>query len=104
RFSRDWSSDVCSSDLNTALKEIMIQKYLAFFEEESVEAYNDFRRLNAMGESFIVLENPLNNSAKFPLRFTYGSDDVTTNVNVRAAYGDGNYVYSENVWWAGGSR
>lgn len=89
---------------NTALREIMIQKYLAFFEEESVEAYNDFRRLNAMGENFIVLENPLNNSAKFPLRFTYGSDDVTTNVNVRAAYGDGNYVYSENVWWAGGSR
>lgn len=82
------------------LKEIMIQKYLAFFEEESVEAYNDIRRMKAMGENFIQLDNSL----KYPLRFTYGSDDVTTNENVRNAYGDGSYVYTENVWWAGGSR
>ena len=92
------------TDNTNALREIMIQKYLAFFEEESVEAYNDYRRLNAMGENFIVLTNPLNNTGKFPLRFTYGADDVTTNKNVRDAYGNGNYVYSENVWWAGGSR
>lgn len=85
------------------LKEIMVQKYLSFFEEESVEAYNDIRRLKAMGNNFIQLENPLNNT-RFPLRFTYGSDDVTTNKNVRDAYGDGSYVYTENVWWAGGSR
>jgi len=88
---------------NSALKEIMIQKYLAFYEEESVEAYNDIRRLNAMGEDFIELDNPLN-SSKFPVRYTYGAADVTTNKNVRDAYGDGNYVYTENVWWAGGSR
>ena len=56
-----------------------------------------------MGDNFIVLDNPLNPS-KFPLRFTYGSDDVTTNENVRNAYGDGSYVYTENVWWAGGTR
>lgn len=89
---------------NNALKEIMVQKYIGFFEEEAVEAYNDLRRLKAMGEDFIVLDNPLNSSNKFPLRFTYGSSDVTTNINVREAYGDGNYVYTENVWWAGGSR
>ncbi|MBJ7880212.1 SusD/RagB family nutrient-binding outer membrane lipoprotein [Gelidibacter salicanalis] len=89
---------------NNALREIMVQKYLAFYEEEAVEAYNDYRRLKAMGEDFIVLANPLNNASKFPLRFTYGSSDVTTNVNVREAYGDGNYVYTENVWWAGGTR
>lgn len=86
-----------------ALKEIMVQKYLSFFEEEAVEAYNDIRRLKAMGNNFIQLENPLNNT-KFPLRFTYGSEDVTTNENVRTAYGDGSYVYTENVWWAGGTR
>lgn len=90
-------------DQNSALKEIMVQKYIAFFEEEAVEAYNDIRRLKAMGNDFIQLDNPLN-SSKFPLRFAYGSEDVTTNVNVREAYGDGSYVYSENVWWAGGSR
>ena len=81
----------------------MVQKYLAFFEEEAIEAYNDIRRLKAMGEDFIQLDNPLN-SSKFPLRFAYGSEDVTTNVNVREVYGDGSYVYTENVWWAGGSR
>ncbi|RZT96599.1 SusD-like starch-binding protein associating with outer membrane [Ancylomarina subtilis] len=90
-------------DQATTLKEIMVQKYLAFFEEEAFEAYNDIRRLRAMGNNFIQLDNPLN-STKFPLRFTYGSEDVTTNVNVRDAYGDGSYVYTENVWWAGGSR
>jgi hypothetical protein len=85
------------------LSEVMNQKYLGFFEEESVEAYNDYRRLKAMGNNVINLENP-KNTTQFPLRFTYGADDVTTNKNVRDAYGDGTYVYSENVWWAGGTR
>ena len=54
-----------------------------------------------MGEGdFITLENP----NKFPLRLPYGSDDTTTNPNVKSAFGDGMYVYSENVWWAGGTR
>lgn len=101
-------TDKVESKLNTknnALKEIMVQKYLAFYEEEAVEAYNDYRRLMAMGEEdFIILDNPFNSSNKFPLRFTYGAGDVTTNKNVRDAYGDGNYVYTENVWWAGGTR
>ncbi|WP_372751154.1 SusD/RagB family nutrient-binding outer membrane lipoprotein [Labilibaculum sp.] len=91
------------TDADAALREIMVQKYIAFYEEEAVEAYNDYRRLTAMGNNFIDLDNSLN-SSKFPLRFTYGSEDVTTNANVYDAYGDGTYVYSENVWWAGGSR
>lgn len=85
------------------LSEIMVQKYLAFYEEEAIEAYNDYRRLKAMGNNFIQLKNPLN-SDKFPERFTYGASDVTTNENVRSAYGDGTYVYTEKVWWAGGTR
>jgi len=85
------------------LSEVMNQKYLAFYEEESVEAYNDCRRLMAMGDNVITLDNPLN-STKFPVRFSYGSEDVTTNRNIRDAYGDGMYVYSEKVWWAGGNR
>jgi len=85
------------------LSEVMNQKYLAFYEEEAVEAYNDYRRLKAMGNNVINLANPLN-STLFPLRFTYGSSDITTNANVRNAYGDGTYVYTENVWWAGGNR
>jgi len=85
------------------LSEVMNQKYLAFYEEEAVEAYNDYRRLKAMGNNVIILDNPMN-TTQFPLRFTYGSSDVTTNSNIRNAYGDGTYVYSENVWWAGGTR
>ena len=85
------------------LSEVMNQKYIAFYEEEAIEAYNDYRRLKAMGNNVISLSNPLNTN-RFPLRFSYGSEDLTTNVNIREAYGDGTYVYSENVMWAGGTR
>jgi len=84
-----------------AIKEIMMQKYLGLFEGEAAETYCDIRRLRSMGEGGTI---PLANPLRFPLRYTYGADDVTTNVNVRTAYGDGQYVYTENVWWAGGTR
>lgn len=89
------------------LKEIAVQKYLSFYENESAEAYNDYRRLLAMYGSAaahpIQLANPLN-ASQFPLRLPYGDSDVSTNNNVKAAFGDGTYVYSEKVWWAGGTR
>jgi len=101
---KDYFDNIVSSRFAAnPLSEVMNQKYLAFFEEEAVEAYNDYRRLKAMGNDVITLQNP-KNATQFPLRFTYGSEDVTTNVNVRNAYGDGTYVYTENVWWAGGTR
>jgi hypothetical protein len=81
------------------LKEIAMQKYLAFYQSESLEAYNDYRRLAAQGVSI-----PLANTKPFPQRFTYGSDDVTTNPKVKEAYGNGQYVKTEKVWWAGGTR
>lgn len=84
------------------LKEIATQKYIGFFgaSGESTEMYNDVRRWKALGENLITLKN----TKKFPLRLPYGSSETTTNPNVQAAYGDGQYVYSENVWWAGGKR
>lgn len=87
------------------LKEIMIQKYLSFVgaSGESVEAYNDYRRLQALGENFIKLDNP-KNTTSFPLRFTYGNSDVLANPNVTSLVSDRNYVYTEKVWWAGGTR
>lgn len=87
------------------LKETMIQKYLAFFgaSGESVEAYNDYRRLKAEGKDFVELKNPLNTN-KFPQRLGYGADDVIANPAIKAAFGDGQYVYTEPVWWAGGTR
>ncbi|KAA6349658.1 hypothetical protein EZS27_002896 [termite gut metagenome] len=84
------------------LKETMNQKYIAFFgaSGESTECYNDIRRLKALGENWITLEN----KNPFPLRCPYGADDTTTNPNVKVAYGNGSYVFSEPVWWAGGTR
>lgn len=86
------------------LKETMLQKYIAFFgaSGESVECYNDIRRMKALNENFVELKNPAN-ASKFPLRCPYGSDDTTTNPEVKAAYGDGQYVYNQPVWWAGGT-
>ncbi len=61
---------------------------------------NVMMRLKAMGEEYIKLDNPY----KFPLRAPYGADDVSANPNVEAAFGNGQYVYTDPVWWAGGSR
>jgi len=88
------------TDASNTLNEIMVQKYIACYEEEAIEAYNDIRRWKAMGNNAVQLDS----KQKFPLRFTYGSKDVTNNINVKKAYGDGTYVYTENVWWAGGNR
>lgn len=85
-----------------ALKETMIQKYIAFWNAngESTECYNDVRRMKSMNADVYALQN----TGKFPLRCPYGNDDTTTNPHVQEAYGDGQYVYSEPVWWAGGTR
>lgn len=85
------------------LKEIMIQKYIAMWNAngESTETYNDVRRIKAY-ETADIYE--LANTGKFPVRAPYGTDDTAANENVKKAYGDGQYVYTENVWWAGGTR
>ena len=84
-------------------KEIMTQKYIAFWgaNGESVETYNDVRRLKAENKDIYEFAN----TGKFPLRAAYGNDDVVNNPNISQLYTDaGNYVFTENVWWAGGSR
>ena len=88
--------------VSNPMKEIAVQKYLAFFgaSGESTETYNDVRRWKAEGKNYIELKNP----HKFPVRLPYGNSETTTNPNVQSAFGDGQYVYSENVWWAGGNR
>lgn len=84
------------------LKEIMLQKYIALWgaNGETLETYADIRRLKAEGKDVYGLVNP----GKFPLRCGYGNDDVVSNPNIAKLYGDGQYVFTENVWWAGGSR
>lgn len=89
------------------LKEIMVQKYFAFWgaNGESTECYNDVRRLKAEGHfDYYGFENPANAKDKFPLRAPYGASGVSGNPNVKAAYGNGQYVFTEPVWWAGGKK
>jgi hypothetical protein len=88
---------------NALLKKIMVEKHISFYENEGIESYNDIRRLQAMGNGdFIPMVNPRPN--QFPQRFGYGQSDVAANNNIKAAFGDGSYVYTEKVWWAGGTR
>jgi len=84
------------------IKEVMIQKYISQWgaSGEALEAYNDIRRAKGMGTEYVSLDN----TGKFPLRFTYGSSDTTTNPFIKDIFGDGTYVYSNPVWWAGGSN
>ena len=87
------------------LKKLFQQKYLAQCMDEQVETYNDIRRLQAMGESYITLTNPMNTQSginRFPYRLPYGNSAVLGNPNVAAAYGDGFYVYTEKTWINGG--
>ncbi|MBR3101597.1 MAG: SusD/RagB family nutrient-binding outer membrane lipoprotein [Muribaculaceae bacterium] len=107
----DMLADDYIASLPVTLEEIMVQKYLAQVRDEQIEAYNDIRRCKALGENHIALTNPKNNGPKgnaWPLRLPYGNSDVISNPSVREAFGTGNdagmYIYTENVWWAGGSR
>lgn len=109
-FSASTAGEYIAS-LPVTLKEIMVQKYLAQARDEHIETYNDLRRLKALGEEYVVLTNPRNTSSTgnaWPLRLPYGESDVRSNPNVRQAFGQGNeagrYVFTDNVWWAGGSR
>lgn len=99
--------------IENPLSEILTQKYIAQMRDEQVETYCDMRRCRYIDGSYpVAMVNPKNTNAaganRWPLRFPYGSSDVTSNPNVASAFGTGNdagmYIFTENVWWAGGTR
>lgn len=101
------AADFAASLGEPTLKTLFEQKYLAQCVDEQVETFNDIRRCDAMGESYINLTNPYNTQSginRMPKRLPYGSDSVLNNPTVAEAYGDGNYIYDQPVWWAGGNR
>ncbi len=85
------------------LQEIEIQKYLGLFgpNGEATEEYADIRRHKGAVEDYYNFGNPVN-ATQYPWELPYGNSGVTANKNVSAAYGDGQYVYSNCIWWAGG--
>lgn len=78
------------------LKEILTQKWIAMYEFEAIEAYNDYRRV----PSFLTLNNPFNSSAGFVWRFAYPTSEESSNsANIPNVN-----IFSDKVWWAGGSE
>lgn len=91
-----------AESLGTPTLQILFeQKYLAQSLDEQVETYNDLRRLKAMGETYVELTNPRNIQSginRYPERLPYGNSGVIGNPNVREAYGDGFYIYTQKTW------
>ena len=105
----DYVASLSSRLSENALKEIMIQKYLSQCRDEQIETYNDFRRMEALGNAgdYVQKTNGYNTQGgnnRWPVRYPYGNSDVIANPNVADLYGDGMYVFTEKVWWAGGTR
>lgn len=87
------------------LQKVFEEKYVAMSYDGQAETYNDLRRLDAMGESYITLTNPNNTQSginRFPYVLPYGNSAVLGNPNVKEAYGDGTYIYTQKTWVNGG--
>jgi SusD/RagB-like outer membrane lipoprotein len=81
------------TSLSDNLQEIMTQKYIAMYEQESIEVYNDYRRTGIP-----TMHNPNNDVASygFPQRFPYPSSEVTANPsNVPVVN-----IFKDKIWWA----
>jgi hypothetical protein len=73
------------------LNEILMQKYIATYEFEANEAYNDYRRTGVP-----TMKNPNNATTGFVHRFPYALSEVSSNPeNVPVID-----VYKDKVWWA----
>lgn len=80
------------------LREIITQKWIAFYEHESIQAYNDYRRTG-----FPTMTNPNNATTGFVNRFPWALSEISSNsYNVPETELD--YIYTEKVWWAGGTE
>jgi len=79
------------------LNEILTQKYIALYEHEAIEAYNDYRRTGIP-----AMHNPNNKTVGFVNRFPWALSEVSSNQNVPQTELD--YIYTTKVWWAGGDE
>lgn len=80
------------------IREIITQKWIALYEHESIEAYNDYRRTG-----FPTMTNPNNTTVGFVNRFPWALSEVSSNKkNVPSTNLD--YIYTTEVWWAGGTE
>lgn len=76
------------------LREILTQKYIAFYDREAMEAYNDVRRTG-----FPEMKNPNNATVGFIWRFPWALSETSSNsANVPSG------TIFDKVWWAGGNE
>lgn len=80
------------------LNEILMQKWIGFYEHEAIEAYNDYRRVPA----FLTLNNPNDYTASggFVWRFPYPTSEEASN----SAHIPSIDIFTDKVWWAGGTE
>ena len=77
------------------LNEIITQKYIALYEFEATEAYNDYRRVGIP-----TMHNPNNVTVGFVWRFPYALSEVSSNPsNVPNVN-----IFVDKVWWSGGNE
>ena len=91
----DYFNDIVTPRLaGNELEEIMIQKYIAMYEAEAMEAYHDYRRTGIP-----AMLNPNNSTVGFIHRLPFAQSEVASNsANVPNVN-----IYSDKVWWAGGT-
>ena len=79
------------------LREIITQKYIAFYEHEATEAYNDYRRTG-----FPTMNNPnnLTSTGGFVNRFPFAISETSSNPSNVPSID----VFVNKVWWAGGEE
>ena len=83
--------------LQSQLKEILTQKYIAMYEAEAIEVYNDYRRTRVPD-----MHNPNNSVANYGFveRYAYPTSEVSANgANVPKVN-----VFKDKTWWAGGTE
>ena len=78
-----------------ALQEVLIQKYIAMYEFEAMEAYHDYMRTGIP-----TLNNPYNATVGFPNRLPYGNSEESNNPDNFIEVD----VLTDKVWWAGGAE
>jgi hypothetical protein len=72
-------------------KEIITQKYIAFYEHEAIEAYNDYRRTG-----YPAMTNPNNATIGFPQRYPYPVSEESNNKENMPVIDN----YKDKIWWA----
>lgn len=91
-----------SADKDTAIRQIVLQRFLAGFMTDGIESWSDWRRFNI--PELPIYEGQSDNGVEvYPYRLSYSDTDKQYNVtNSNAAidtYLNGNDSMWERVWW-----